>query len=541
MRSSGVSESEIQDFKDNPPLYRKAKVFMYVNDDAKLATYQAGIVSGTDTTHRGTDVFDGYVIQESASMDQNASSDKIKSVYVQAARQTGKDNSRISKQKKQKNTAAERNNYKGNKVKLLPILNDDQMLAGYRYVMTNQDKKTLLERHDAFDDVMGHMESHMKDKANSKTINRALVDASIEEYKNSNNKRDYVYIGPDSTKLEYKEIWYRLPSDMKRYIKDNSDFNGLMVHHSNVSTVFGFRKLTLDEISQRGLKSTRKYLQNDLAKYVFKLLGHKYVGVAEEAWKDLMKMVRDVIVVKSGVVAVGNIISNIVLLRMHGVPFHKIIKLSSQAWKAANDYQDAKYEHDRIEFELKANAGTMSITQIGKLKNKLVELETQMNGSPVSRLIDLGVYQTIVEEVDPEEVTYGYKSKLEDIMSPVTNRVPDVVMDLGKVFFMAQDTKLYQAMRNATQMSDFVARYVMFEYEKEQGKNEMDALDSAVENFVNYDIPMHRSLHWLSDMGILWFPKFFLGIQKVIYKVNCYPYEKLCQTKTSCPDVDTGA
>lgn len=519
MRRNGVSEEDIQDFIENPPLSRKPQVFMYSHDDAKLATYQAGIVSGTDVTHAGTDLFDGYVIQESASMDQNATSDYIKGVYSQSAKQAGRDKSRIAKQKKQKNTAAERNNYKGNRVKLLPILSEYETLAGYRYVMSNQDKKTLLERHDAFDDVMGHMESHMKDKANSKTINRALVDASIEEYTKSNNKRDYVYIGPDSTKLEYREIWYRLPSDMKRHIKNKSDFNGLMIHHSNVSTVFGFRKLTLDEISQRGLKSTRKYLQNDLAKYVFKLLGHKYVGVAEEAWKDLMKMVRDVIVVKSGVVAVGNIISNIVLLRMHGVPFHKIIKLSSQAWKAANDYQDAKYEHDRIEFELKANAGTMSITQIGKLKNKLVELETEMNGSPVSRLIDLGVYQTIVEEVDPEEVTYGYKNKLEDIMSPVTNRVPDVVMDLGKVFFMAQDTKLYQAMRNATQMSDFVARYVMFEYEKEQGKNEMDALDSAVENFVNYDIPMHRSLHWLSDMGILWFPKFFLGVQKVIYKL----------------------
>ena len=42
------------------------------------------------------------------------------------------------------------------------------------------------------------------------------------------------------------------------------------------------------------------------------------------------------------------------------------------------------------------------------------------------------------------------------------------------------------------------------------------AIQLASDAFVNYDIPSHRTVQYLNDMGAVWFTKYYLRIQKVI-------------------------
>jgi hypothetical protein len=68
-------------------------------------------------------------------------------------------------------------------------------------------------------------------------------------------------------------------------------------------------------------------------------------------------------------------------------------------------------------------------------------------------------------------------------------------------------------------MSDFIARYTLHEHMTTRKTNPMsskDAIQLAVDAFVNYDIPSHQKLQYLNDMGIVWFTKYYMRIQKVL-------------------------
>ena len=80
---------------------------------------------------------------------------------------------------------------------------------------------------------------------------------------------------------------------------------------------------------------------------------------------------------------------------------------------------------------------------------------------------------------------------------------------------------MYKALYRTTQLSDFVARYTLYQHLISREKNPMSkeaALFEASESFVNYDLPMPKTLQYMDDMGLMPFMKYFLNIQRVIQK-----------------------
>ena len=85
--------------------------------------------------------------------------------------------------------------------------------------------------------------------------------------------------------------------------------------------------------------------------------------------------------------------------------------------------------------------------------------------------------------------------------------------------YMTKDTKTYQMLADVTQLSDFVARYTLYQHLIGRSKNPMpqkEALRQASESFVNYDIPLPRGIQYVDDMGILPFTKYFLSMQRIL-------------------------
>jgi hypothetical protein len=77
-------------------------------------------------------------------------------------------------------------------------------------------------------------------------------------------------------------------------------------------------------------------------------------------------------------------------------------------------------------------------------------------------------------------------------------------------------------MNQSTQISDFAARYVQYKYFTERAKNPLtkeEALKRVVENFVNYDIPTHKGVQYLNDMGVVMFTKYYMRIQKPLVRM----------------------
>jgi hypothetical protein len=71
-------------------------------------------------------------------------------------------------------------------------------------------------------------------------------------------------------------------------------------------------------------------------------------------------------------------------------------------------------------------------------------------------------------------------------------------------------------------MSDFVARYTLLQHLTTRENNPLskdDAYSRIEEAFIQYDVPSHIGLQYLNDVGLLFFMKYFLRIQKVLFQV----------------------
>jgi hypothetical protein len=104
-------------------------------------------------------------------------------------------------------------------------------------------------------------------------------------------------------------------------------------------------------------------------------------------------------------------------------------------------------------------------------------------------------------------------------MEGVTSKINPHVLNVGKGLYMTHDTKVYKALSQGAQLSDFLARYTLYQHmttKKHAPMNSEEAIQLASDAFINYDVPTHRSMQYLNDMGFLRFTKYYLRIQKVI-------------------------
>ena len=486
----------------------EGKMYVYVNNSAKLATNSTGIVSLTGTRAAGSKLINNMSRRphDPDTLGLDAYLDKLaieKRMHVLAdldiapgaVTKTG--------------------------IALVPIYNLDGSIKSYRYMMGEANRKKLFNRHDSFDDVLGGMAAHVKDKVNTETINNAVVKLAKEQYDADFKKapNDFVFVGKTSSDPELKEMWFTLPESMR--IEANKVFNeGIYIKKKDLRLVMGFRKFTVGEWArkkQQAMKDTNK-IASAAATYVLTMLQKPIVGGVEEVWQELVRMAKDVIVVKTGATLLGNIMSNYAVLATEGVPLTDIVKYSIVAWKGATKYQQDKNKLDKLKVEVNAK-GNLSPIQLARMNREIALLENSISTNPIYPLVEQGIYQTIVEDIEADEDTFSFKSKLEDKTSIVTDYIPDSIKDVGKVLFMTHDTQLYKFMRNATQVSDFVGRFVLHQHNiNKLGMKEDASVDNIVETFINYDLPTHRSIQYLNDMGFLMFTKFFIRVQKVILR-----------------------
>jgi len=111
-------------------------------------------------------------------------------------------------------------------------------------------------------------------------------------------------------------------------------------------------------------------------------------------------------------------------------------------------------------------------------------------------------------------------SELSEKLEKWTGKLPEGVRNAGKFVYMSHDTPLYKVLSRATQYSDFVARYAMYEH-LTTGSDPMShdkAIIKSLNAFVHYDVPMQRNLQYLDDMGFTPFMKYFYRIQRVLFE-----------------------
>lgn len=515
---------------------------IYVLQDGGMPRYVSGAMSNKGMRAKGTTVHNGFLNVYNQTGLANASQHAALMQDRQAAIRD------MFRPGPAKDLSKEKGSY------MVPVFNEAGEVANWRYMMAENTKDDVLNRNNRFDKVLGTIAGSIYDKETSREQNLTSVKALHDQYKADykSNPKMYMDISPKSQDPEMREIWNLLPEDTRKDIQKVWGYNGMMVRVDNLDIMFGYRKLTVGSIFQKAneerdarkaagqrtevmsLKTVDAWQKLIVMMFEFPLIGSglkqgltmdeakKYARKAganavrtEHIWQAIVSEVKDIIVVKSGLVLLGNMSSNIWLLGMSGVPLLDVMGHHLVAWKGA-----VSWEKDSAELSHLKRLRDTGYTQGNKadIDRRILRLEDALDRNPVKELVEAGLMPTIVEDINPEDDIYSYKSHLVRKVESYTDKMNPTLVKAARTAYLAHDTKIYQAMSQMTKLSDFMARYTMYQHliTKDNPLIKTEATQKVSEAFINYDIALHRSIQYTDDMGITMFTKYFIGIQKVL-------------------------
>jgi len=485
---------------------------LYLNKNAIMVTRNPGISSITTQTHKGQTIIQSL-----------KQSDKFTPVSL------GFQNVAAMKAAKDKNLNAVFSSadttVKGNTAIALRDANGE--VVSYRYMINEFNKDTLLNKNNSFEQIIGHTSASILDKVAGKRINELIVDQAKKDFDKSfsKNKASFTFIGLKSPSKRLREIYQLMPRDIRENAKNTFGVDGLYIRDNLIDLVFGYRKFELMELRKhlKKLHNSNIRILNHIGELLDKFLVNNKRRIAGAAWTEFIHVVKDALVIKFLSTIKNNIISNTAILLVDGVKLSDLISWHIEAILESKKYQRNLSKINALRKQLKAkdihnsSSPLFNIQATKVLKGRIGRLDFDLSTSPVRELNMAGVYQTIVEDIAPDDENSTYKGKLENWVSPYTAKVPGFLKNAGKQVFLTHDTQAYKFLRDATQISDFVARFVMH---KNNIKNKNMSFDNSVSKiirtFINYDLPTHRGIQWGNDVGLLFFTKFLFRIQRII-------------------------
>lgn len=481
---------------------------MYVSDMGTLTPWQAGAISTANKNAKGTSYFKTVV-------DFN---DPTMVVAAIAQLQQITDAKEYSAKAIFDNTSKPKE-----QTALVPVLDPSGKITDYRYMMEEK-TKDLLDRNLRITDVLGAMEGNMKSKVSGEDINRQVADALVEDYQDNylRNPRGYVNISPDTDREDLVELYRLMPHEMREYIRAKTGSSGIYVKEELVKLLFGQRNFSASMWAKEKMQLAEASSQqmNSFMKPVYRLLGAPLTSKIGQGWEELVSLIKDTIVIKSFTTLFGNIVSNNVLLWSLGVPIKDVIVGQENAVRYAEEFQVVHEQIVDIEREIAVEKQKQQTParrrKILGLEAEKTRLEDSLEVNPLKELMDEGVYQSIIEDVDMLKDEFSYKSRLEEWVSPFTDNVPDGVKTVGSYALLTQDTKVYQILRRSTQLSDLAARYVLHLHNQKKGMSKENSINNVVDTFIDYDLPTHKGIDYLNRKGGIFFTKYFLRIQKII-------------------------
>lgn len=456
--------------------------YLYINKAGGMATWNQQIVSMRNESIKGSSILH-RMSQKEDYASYISTINLVKSIKASKTNSSTRNNP----------------NYTTDNAILVPVYDEYGNIVDYRYLASKHLKDNVLEADNRLEEVFSRSVASITDKVNTRTVNQQTAKWLKQLYDKefSTESYNYIQIHANSSDEDVRNTYLMLPKDFRDAL--SNEFGGddkIFINKSYFNIVFGQRKINL-----------------------FK----KGIGkIVEDILRELTQVAKNNIVVKSSVV-VGNVISNIILNYVNGVPIEYQLKNMAIALKGIKDY---RVNYDDL-IKARADLAARPATYQGRveLEAKIARLEDRLSRNPITPLIDAGLFQTIAEDIDPEQDIWNYRSKFVNWANPVLNKMPGFIKHTGRYAYITNDTKAYEILLKSTQYSDFMSRYALYKFRTEEEKvSQQDALEEINDDFINYEVLSNKYLQYLNDIGVVWFSKYFLRIQRIILrKMKKYP------------------
>lgn len=541
-----------EDFKDNPYSYQKGYLPEKVNPLRSLQWVEADSAEYNKLLNEGwKDIF-----QEDLSQDKSDLSNKKRILYHQDAHyqnyssgaldmkdthikgsvaydiyNTRQDITRVVKTKvaevDKRNATVDPHKFNPFKSSgaLIPAFNADGSLINFHYEMSANSKNNFLERDNDFIELLARMDSELDYKPKLTQQQRAVARALYQDYKEAykKNPETFVILSRDSTNPEVQRLWRTLPYHFRAEASSLYGKNQpIIVRRQLVNMAFGFSNFSLSGIwdkdirdlnpLERTIKIMFDILLSNLGTQLPKV---KYRVLQLERLNELLvKLAKDFVVIRTVDVLWGNIISNTLVLLMHGISPVDIAKGYTQSWIQGREYRklEQKLADKKIQLRMTKDNQT-------KIKGEIARLEHALKNHRMHTHMQAGFMSSIVDDTKIIGADTYYGSKLEETLANGWDKIPKPLRSGLEILMMSPNTKAYKFMSDATQFSDFAAKTILVEHKQKQGLSYDNSATYAQNTFINYDAPQHRMLEYQSRMGMALFLKFFLRFQRVLYNL----------------------
>lgn len=476
------------------------EMFMYTSEHGGQASYLQGILSTANKAAKGFSISDSY-LQAGSALVANQ-----KAVVV----------ADIAKKQIVGVQSLFTSNPEITKSPLVPSYNKNGMMKDFRYLMTEETKDSLLAKDNRVDEVLGGMYAGITLKENTEMVNKKLIDALKEQYDEDSKRGNlgrYLYVQPKSKDKVLKDTWHLIPYEAQQYAKQVFGRDSIPVRNDLLNVAFGYRKWSIADLWNPNSEYPKL-----ISKLAFAAVDHVYgKQVAHYAVKgermlmELVKEIKDIVIIKSVVVMIANLVSNTLQLPiLHGVSPIKAVTDQITAFAAANEYRNNAKKMFDLQTKLDAGLGNK------QMEIELNKLAEDQKRNPVKDLMEAGMLQTIVDDAGMDRSVFSYKHSLTNRVGAITKFIPDKVKEAAKQITIHQGSVAYDFLSTTTQLSDFAARYALFNHLKKEGVETNEAIAEITDAFINYDLPPSKGMQYMNDIGITWFFKYFIRIQKSI-------------------------
>jgi len=327
--------------------------------------------------------------------------------------------------------------------------------------------------------------------------------------------------------------------ETRAYIESVYGDAGFMVRKDMLNDAVGYRSASISDIWTGNSKinpEMQKHLKT-LTTGIFGKDAYRMLVNSEKIVKGVAAEARVTVVVRSVVVPVANLLSNVVHLTAVGVPITEIVRGMTR--KAAEIEMYARTNLEKIDLEAELRAAENNIVLSRKLRLRIKAIEDSHRRLSIWPLIERGEFSSINEAAIRNDDQLLLKGRLGDYIETQVDKLPASVKTAGRYAVVTKDTALFQGLQKAVEYGDFLAKAVLYDDLTKRKKVPVDeALGRISEEFINFDRLPGRTRGYLEDMGLLWFWNFKVRAVKVaISTLQNNPLQALLAGIIPTPDL----
>lgn len=391
--------------------------------------------------------------------------------------------------------------------------------------------------------AIGVWRGRQHEEASAGEYNRTLVDRLKEMFdtdmdKSRSNSSQYIDLfGPIEDPVIADAMSLMSP-ETRAYVQKvfGPEF---MVRKDMLLDVMGERQATVGDAwtgNTRWSEETQTAVR-EMAQSVFGNKAYQYLVNSERAVQGLVSDMRTLIVIKSVVVPMVNLMSNMYQLASRGVPLKNILLGMPRKVAEVDSYVSSRRRQIQVEAELRAAVGNVVAER--RLKAEWQSIQDGHKRLSIWPLIQAGEFSSISDAQVSREDLELTQGRLAEFIEGAVNKLPAPIATLGRYGLITKDTALFKGLQKSVEYGDFLAKAILFDdLTKRKQLSKKEALGRITEEFVNYDRLSGRFRATLENLGLLWFYNFKLRITKVaLSTIRNNPLHALLATAAPAPEL----